>query len=97
MNPGLTYIYSLDADGITPNSGNSASNVRLPANWEVEGMGNFNDDGIADLLASNTVSRELLVFLSSGTAGVISVPFLTTMLSGWEVAHFQGMGVSPDD
>ncbi len=93
-NPGLTYVYVLGADGFTIDVGASASNVVLPADWVPEGMGNFNDDGIADLLASNTVTGQLLVFLADGPGGVLSVPFLTTMPTGWAVPQFQGMGVT---
>ena len=93
-NPGLTYVYALGTDGFTINAGTSAANVALPGGWEPEGLGNFNDDEIADLLASNTGTGQLLVFLSGGPGSVTSVPFLTTMPAGWAVPQFQGMGVA---
>jgi hypothetical protein len=93
-NPGLTYIYAMGADGFTVDAGSSAANVTLPANWEAAGLGDFNNDGIADLLANNTATGGLLVFLASGPGGVSGSPFLTNLPGGWTTAQFQGMGVT---
>ena len=90
---GAVYVYALDDDGITVNAGTSAASVVLPAGWSVEGLGDFNNDGIADTLAANT-DGSLLVFLNSGPGTVSGAAFLTQMPAGWSAADFQGMSAN---
>ena len=91
---GAIFVYALDDDGITVLPSASAASVVLPANWEVAGLGDFNNDGIADTLAANT-DGSLLVFLNSGPGTVSGVAFLTQMPEGWGVPDFlQGMSAN---
>jgi hypothetical protein len=88
--PGAIYVYALDDDGVTVNVGTSAASVVLPAGWDIAGLGDFNNDGIADTLAANT-DGSLLVYLNTGPGSVSGAAFLTQMPANWSVPDFQGM------
>jgi len=97
--PISTFVYVMNADGISFDESASAANVGLPAGWEVAGFGDFNDDNIADTLAVNVSSQgaavgSLLVFLNDTPGTIIGTAFLTAMPGGWEVASFQGMAAA---
>ena len=91
--PGAIYVYALNDDGISVDAGASAASVVLPAGWDVAGLGDFNNDGIADTLAANT-DGSLLVYLNSGPGTVTGAAFLTQMPAGWSTADFQGMSAN---
>ena len=91
---GAIYVYALDDNGVTVNVGASAASVVLPTNWSVAGLGDFNNDGIADTLAAHT-DGSLLVFLNGGPGIVSGAAFLTQMPGGWGVPDFlQGMSAN---
>ncbi len=91
---GLIYVYALNDDGISVDVGASAASVGLPAGWEVAGLGDFNNDGIADTLAANT-DGSLLVYLNTGPGTVSGAAFLTQMPGGWSAPDFlQGMSAN---
>ncbi len=94
---GATFVYALNDDGVTVNTGTSAASVVLPANFEVAGLGDFNNDGFADTLVVNTSpdpaagGGSLFVFLNSGPGTVDGAVFMTQMGVGWSAPDFQGM------
>jgi hypothetical protein len=91
---GLIYVYALNDDGISVDVGASAASVGLPAGWDVAGLGDFNNDGIADTLAANT-DGSLLVYLNTGPGTVSGAAFLTQMPGGWSAPDFlQGMSAN---
>ena len=90
-NPGLTYVFVTNADGISFDAGASTNNVVLPADWTLAGFADFNNDGIADTLAINEIDLSMIVFLNSGPGTVTDSPFMTSLLAGWEPANFTGM------
>jgi len=94
--PGAIYVYALNDDGISVDVGASAASVVLPAGWDVAGLGDFNNDGIADTLAANT-DGSLLVFLNSGPGTVTGAAFLTQMPAGWSTPDFQGMSANENE
>ena len=92
-NPGLTYVYVTNADGVSFDAAASTNNVVLPAGWTVEGFADFNNDGIADTLAVNT-DGAMIVFLNSGPGSVVDSPFLTSLPAGWATANYAGMSAA---
>ncbi|HUO88619.1 MAG TPA: FG-GAP-like repeat-containing protein [Rhizomicrobium sp.] len=65
----------------------------LPSGWKIIGSGDFNGDGIGDLILENTGTGELRDWLMSN-AGIASNIVLGTIPAGWTLA---GVGDFNDD
>ena len=101
-NPGLTYIFVTNADGISFDGGASTSGVVLPSGFTLNGFADFNNDGIADTLAVDAnnygslgASHPLYVYLNDAGAGTVSdSPYLTSLPESWRTASFSGMSAA---
>jgi hypothetical protein len=67
----------------------------LPAGWSIAGVGDFNNDGITDILLSNTGSGVAIWFMSNGVLALAAG--VGTMAPGWAIAQtgdYNGDGIS---
>jgi hypothetical protein len=70
----------------------------VPSGWNIEGVGDFNEDGKADILWQNTSTGQVDIWLMNGTT-IASQGSPATVLpsSGWSihgVGDFDGAGTS---
>lgn len=92
--------YMGGTNGDTVSSGAYVSST-LPSGWVVAGTGDFNGDGITDLVLNNPSTGDVAIWYMSGTSGntVSSGAYASSTLpSGWVVAgvgDFNGDG-KPD-
>jgi hypothetical protein len=91
---GLLYVFVTDATGVAVDAGASTNSVTLPTNWGVEGLADFNNDGIVDTVAVEDGSGSMIVYLNSGPGTVSATPFMTNVPTDWEVANFTGMSAN---
>jgi len=98
-NPGLTFFFVTNADGVSFDSGASQAGVSLPSGFTLNGFADFNDDGIADTLTVDAnnygllgASHALYVYLNNeGGTTVAGSPYLTALPESWRVANYTGM------
>jgi len=91
---GLVYVFVTDATGVAVDAGASTNSVTVPDGWELQGLADFNNDGIVDTVAAETATGNMIVYLNSGPGTVSDVPFLTSLPTDWEVANFTGMSAN---
>ena len=90
---GEVYIWLMD--GTTSTSQAEVSVVPPSTGWVIAGVGDFNDDGKADILWQNTISGEVYLWLMNGTTIASQGPVQTVApSSGWVIA---GVGDFNDD
>ena len=90
---GEVYLWLMN--GTTIASQGEVQTVAPSSGWVIAGVGDFNDDGAADILWQNSTSGEVYLWLMNGTtiasqAGVAVVP----PSSNWAI---QGVGDFNDD
>ncbi len=106
----VAFWYMSGASGNTVSSGAnvtlSGSNATMPSGWVMAGAGDFDRDGITDLVLDNPSTGAVAIWYLSGTGGnaisggvnVTSGGSVTYLASGWVVAgvgDFDGDG-TPD-
>jgi hypothetical protein len=91
-NPGLLYVFVTDASGVVVDAGASTNSATVPLTWSVEGLADFNNDGIVDTVAVEDGTGNMIVYLNSGPGTVSATPFLTNVPADWDVANFTGNG-----
>jgi hypothetical protein len=80
---GHTYIYPMDGRTIKPNEGFSRTVADL--DWRIEGRGDFNGDGMADILWRHYGTGENYIYLMNGTT-IIGEGFIRTVADmAWRV------------
>jgi hypothetical protein len=92
---GEVYVWLMN--GLTITSQGSPATVSPSSGWNVVGVGDFNDDGKADILWQNDTSGEVYIWLMNGT-GIASQGVVANSLSpNWAVlgvGDFDGNGTS---
>ncbi len=92
---GEVYVWLMN--GLTITSQGSPGTVSPSSGWNVVGVGDFNDDGKADILWQNDTSGEVYIWLMNGT-GIASQGVVANSLSpNWAVlgvGDFDGNGTS---
>jgi len=75
-------------NGITRTSGTLVKNVPLAGAWEIAGVGDFDNNGRADILWRNTGTGDVAIWLMNGTT-LASAAVVQTVAAAWVI---QGVG-----
>lgn len=79
---GSNYVWLLTSGGTTPTSLPAVSD----SNWKIQGRGDYNANGKADLLWHNSATGEVYVWLMNGASISSAAPVATITDLGWQIA-----------
>jgi hypothetical protein len=92
---GEVYVWLMN--GLTIASQGSPATVSPSSGWSIVGIGDFNDDGSADVLWQNDTSGEVYVWLMNGTAITSQGALANGISPNWAIlgiGDFDGNGTS---
>ena len=90
---GLVYTWLMNGSAIGSQAGAEA--VSPSTGWVIQGVGDFNGDGMADVLWQNTTSGEVYIwFMNGSTIASQAEVSVVSPSSGWNIA---GVGDFNDD
>jgi hypothetical protein len=93
---GQFYIYIIDSTGYTVDAPASGSPLTLAdMNWTIQGMGDFNGDGKADMLLRHATTGDgRIYFLSGASAATGGTPFAMApaIKTTKGIGNFKGTG-----
>ena len=85
---GIVWVYATNADGVSLDAGASAMNVGATSSGtalDVQGVADFNADGIADTLVINPADGFIYVFLNTGPGASTNVASIAQATGGFSV------------
>jgi len=85
---GQVYTWLMKSDG-TRSSYRFVTTIS-PDTWEIAGLGDFNGDGVTDVLAVNTDNGQVYTWLMKSDGSRDSYRFITTLSSEWEIVGTDG-------